>query len=154
QAARAAAASPPQVVQHVGLAEGRPIREAPSAISCGRASLAAERHRHEDVTVTGPPHRPGRSPEEFTLSCPPSTKWRCEMSPTRRTLTLASLTAALLVPGSAHAQQLIGWAKMPAATFADGPTSGQFAAPNPYGTNLPPFVNRQPVQGFSAVLAG
>ncbi|MFT3929655.1 MAG: esterase-like activity of phytase family protein [Spongiibacteraceae bacterium] len=49
---------------------------------------------------------------------------------------------------------LVGWALLPAATFSDGPTSGQFAAPNTYGTNLPPFLNRQPVQGFSAVLRG
>jgi hypothetical protein len=62
--------------------------------------------------------------------------------------------AALLAAGAAQAQVLTGFARMPAATFADGPTSGQFAAPNPYGTNLPPFVNRQPVQGFSGVLQG
>lgn len=69
--------------------------------------------------------------------------------------TLAPLAASLLLfTGTTHAQMLIGWARMPAATFADGPTSGQFAAPNPYGTNTPPFVNRQPVQGFSGVLAG
>ncbi len=43
---------------------------------------------------------------------------------------------------------------MPAATFADGPTSGQFASPNPYGTNVPPYADKQPVQGFSAVLPG
>lgn len=54
----------------------------------------------------------------------------------------------------AASNTLIGWALMPAATFSDGPTSGQFAAPNTYGTNLPPFVNRQPVQGLSAVLRG
>lgn len=69
--------------------------------------------------------------------------------------TLAPLAASLLLfTGTTHAQMLIGWARMPATTFADGPTSGQFAAPNPYGTNTPPFVNRQPVQGFSGVLAG
>ena len=69
--------------------------------------------------------------------------------------TLTPLAASLLLfTGTTHAQMLIGWARMPAATFADGPTSGQFAAPNPYGTNTPPFVNRQPVQGFSGVLAG
>ncbi len=69
--------------------------------------------------------------------------------------TLAPLAASLLLfTGTTHAQMLTGWARMPAATFADGPTSGQFAAPNPYGTNTPPFVNRQPVQGFSGVLAG
>lgn len=69
-------------------------------------------------------------------------------------LTTPALAAALLLAGSAHAQTLTGWALMPAATFADGPTSGQFAAPNPYGTNLPPYVGQQPVQGFSAVLRG
>ena len=67
----------------------------------------------------------------------------------------SALTAVILVlAGTAHAQTLTGWATMPAATFADGPTSGQFAGPNPYGTNVPPFANKQPVQGFSGVLAG
>lgn len=65
-----------------------------------------------------------------------------------------ALLAVLLAAGSAHAQVLTGFARMPAATFADGPTSGQFAAANPYGTNLPPFAHRQPVQGFSGVLQG
>lgn len=68
---------------------------------------------------------------------------------------LVPLTASLLLTaGAAHAQLLIGWAQMPAATFADGPTSGQFTAPNTYGTNVPPFVEKQPVQGFSGVLDG
>jgi hypothetical protein len=48
---------------------------------------------------------------------------------------------------------LVGWAMLPAATFADGPTSGQFAGSGPIGHTLP-LVGRQPVQGFSAVLAG
>ena len=68
--------------------------------------------------------------------------------------TIFSLTAALLFAGAAHAQVLTGWAEMPAATFADGPTSGQFIGPNPFGTNPPPYRNRQPVQGFSGVLDG
>src|SRR5688572_11806243 len=68
---------------------------------------------------------------------------------------LVPFTASLLLStGAAHAQMLIGWAEMPAATFADGPTSGQFAAPNAYGTNVPPYVGKQPVQGFSGVLDG
>ena len=67
----------------------------------------------------------------------------------------AALMAAVLWCSSpAIAQTLTGWAQMPAATFADGPTSGQFARPNPYGANLPPFAGRQPVQGFSGVLHG
>ena len=67
---------------------------------------------------------------------------------------LTTLLASMLAAGTAQAQTLTGWAQMPAATFADGPTAGQFAAPNPYGSNLPPFLNKQPVQGFSGVLAG
>jgi len=78
-----------------------------------------------------------------------------------RVAALRPLAAAvLLCVGAAHgaefttAPTLTGWASMPAATFADGPTSGQFAAPNPYGTNLPPYPSKQPVQGFSGVLPG
>lgn len=67
---------------------------------------------------------------------------------------LLPLAASLLLSGAAQAQWLSGWARMPADTFADGPTSGQFAAPNAYGTNLPPYAHRQPVQGFSGVLDG
>ena len=59
---------------------------------------------------------------------------------------------AALASGTASAQWLTGFARMPAATFADGPTSGQFITPNAFGTNLPPYTGRQPVQGFSAVL--
>ena len=48
---------------------------------------------------------------------------------------------------------LTGWALMPANTFSDGPTSGQFASAGA-GGNPPPLLNQQPVQGFSGVLAG
>src|SRR3982074_2750837 len=51
---------------------------------------------------------------------------------------LSYALTSLLFAGSAHAQMLTGWAQMPAATFADGPTSGQFLAPNPFGPTLPP----------------
>ena len=69
-----------------------------------------------------------------------------------KSLCLALMAAA----GSATAGQntLIGWAIQPADTFSDGPTSGQFASPNNYGTHLPPYDHMQPVQGFSAVLHG
>ena len=67
---------------------------------------------------------------------------------------LRPLAASLLLASGAQAQMLIGWAQMPAATFSDGPTSGQFTAPNAYGTNVPPYVGKQPVQGFSGVLGG
>jgi hypothetical protein len=75
--------------------------------------------------------------------------------PLCRTLKLlATAAVSIATANAAHAQMLTGWAIMPAATFADGPTSGQFIAPNGFGTNPGPYVNRQPEQGFSGVLPG
>lgn len=51
-----------------------------------------------------------------------------------------------------EAQTLEAFARLPADTFRVGPTSGQFiAAAN---GRIPPFVDKQPVQGISAVLRG
>ena len=50
------------------------------------------------------------------------------------------------------APTLTGFALLDASTFAEGPTSGQFITPNNGIT--PPFIDKQPVQGFSAVLNG
>jgi hypothetical protein len=50
------------------------------------------------------------------------------------------------------ANTLVGFASLHANTFADGPTSGQFA--NSAFGNALPLVSKQPVQGFSAVLHG
>ena len=62
-----------------------------------------------------------------------------------------------LLVGATRAQDrpgtLVGWAVLPVATFADGPTSGQFAGAGRFGQALP-LVDQQPVQGFSAVIAG
>lgn len=71
---------------------------------------------------------------------------------TLRTLAAAAALAAL-ASAAATAATLSGWAEMPANTFADGPTSGQFAGAGAGGNALP-LANRQPVQGLSAVLAG
>jgi hypothetical protein len=61
--------------------------------------------------------------------------------------------AAMFVAGHAGAAgTLDGWALMPADTFAPGPTSGQFTTPQNGVT--PPYIDKQPVQGFSAVLNG
>jgi len=69
---------------------------------------------------------------------------------------LAAMAATVAALCAGHAQAasatLEGWAQMPANTFAEGPTSGQFA--NGAGGNPLPLVNKQPVQGFSGVLAG
>jgi len=67
---------------------------------------------------------------------------------------ILTIATALAAPAFAAGNTLVGWATLPAATFSDGPTSGQFASANPYGTNPPPYPNKQPVQGFSAVLPG
>jgi hypothetical protein len=61
---------------------------------------------------------------------------------------------AWLAPGAqAGANELVGWAVLAADTYADGPSSGQFAGAGAGGHALPQ-LNRQPVQGFSAVLPG
>ena len=63
--------------------------------------------------------------------------------------------AAAVLAGPAAANTLTGWAQLPASTFSDGPTSGQFAFTNAASpANNPPYLNKQPVQGFSGVLQG
>ena len=77
---------------------------------------------------------------------------------TLRTALLACAAGAcqltlLLSPsfiGPAEAQTLEEFAALPADTFAPGPTSGQFIAPA--NGRIPPFPDKQPVQGFSSVL--
>jgi hypothetical protein len=73
------------------------------------------------------------------------------LKPAALAATALTLFAAAPLARAASAT-LEGWALMPANTFADGPTSGQFA--NGAGGNALPLLNKQPVQGFSAVLAG
>jgi hypothetical protein len=53
----------------------------------------------------------------------------------------------------ANATELTAFALMPANTFAEGPTSGQFAGAGA-GGNLLPLIDKQPVQGISAVQQG
>src|SRR5262249_404561 len=67
-------------------------------------------------------------------------------------MALLAMSCASLTVSHAHAAELLERAVLPSATFAPGPTSGQFAT----GANgvTTPFINRQPVQGFSAVLPG
>jgi hypothetical protein len=48
------------------------------------------------------------------------------------------------------AASLVGFAVLPADTFRPGPTSGQFI--EPVNGRTPPFLQQQPVQGFSALL--
>src|SRR5262245_41030762 len=66
---------------------------------------------------------------------------------------LIAAMGATSIASTAAANELIGFALMPANTFAVGPTSGQFAGPGAGGNALP-LIDKQPVQGFSAVLNG
>ncbi|MDZ4753363.1 MAG: hypothetical protein SGJ11_02570 [Phycisphaerae bacterium] len=52
----------------------------------------------------------------------------------------------------AASQTLVGRAVLPAQTFADGPTSGTLIGGPTVNGITTPFVNQQPVQGFSAIL--
>jgi glycerophosphoryl diester phosphodiesterase len=74
----------------------------------------------------------------------------------RRAPALAPRLAAVLLAlaaGCAPAlPRLAGHALLPAATFAAGPTSGQWIGAGPINGQDVPFVDRQPVQGFSAML--
>ena len=63
---------------------------------------------------------------------------------------MIATAVALVTSVNAGAQTLIKFASLPADTFAPGPTSGQFITPA--NGRTPPFVDRQPVQGFSSVL--
>ncbi|MBC8024574.1 MAG: esterase-like activity of phytase family protein [Steroidobacteraceae bacterium] len=59
---------------------------------------------------------------------------------------------AVLCVHPADSAELLDRAVLPSASFSPGPTSGQFAS----GANgvVLPLINKQPVQGFSAVLPG
>ncbi|MDB5999258.1 MAG: hypothetical protein JWP52_957 [Rhizobacter sp.] len=67
-------------------------------------------------------------------------------------LTAAAFAVMAIATPAFAAGSLSGWATMPANTFAPGPTSGQFQSPANGVT--PPYIDKQPVQGFSAVLNG
>ena len=75
------------------------------------------------------------------------------ISMTNRLLLAATVTICSLITDSLPviAADLVGRAVLPADTFIPDLTSGQFIT----STNgrTPPFINQQPVQGFSAVLS-
>src|SRR5215813_4953686 len=69
----------------------------------------------------------------------------------KASLALTTMIGAAFLATTAGANELVGFALMPANTFAEGPTSGQFAGPGAGGNALP-LLEKQPVQGVSAVL--
>jgi hypothetical protein len=62
------------------------------------------------------------------------------------------LAAMMAVVQPATAATLKGWAQLPADSFLPGPTSG--ASIRAANGRTPPFTDRQPVQGVSALLNG
>jgi glycerophosphoryl diester phosphodiesterase len=60
--------------------------------------------------------------------------------------------AIVAVSVDAPSQTLEKFASLPADRFAPGPTSGQLIPPPPPNGRFPPFVDKQPIQGFSSVL--
>ena len=72
---------------------------------------------------------------------------------THRSAAAVFLTATLAFTASVPAlaqTTLDKFASLPADSFAPGPTSGQFIAPA--NGRVPPFEDRQPIQGISSVL--
>ena len=65
-------------------------------------------------------------------------------------LLVAAVAAFSASSTAAVAAELVGRAVLPAKTFATGPTSGQYIS-GAAGGITPPFIDKQPVQGFSAV---
>lgn len=66
---------------------------------------------------------------------------------------LLTAVSVLFSTMGVNATELKAFALMPANTFAEGPTSGQFAGSGAGGNTLP-LLDKQPVQGVSAVLQG
>ena len=56
------------------------------------------------------------------------------------------------IQGDTSKNTLKGRAVLPAATFAPGPTSGKLLGTTPLNGQPVPFIDKQPVQGFSAIL--
>src|SRR5262245_41753221 len=67
---------------------------------------------------------------------------------------VAVAAVALLAgaPRMGNDAELTARAVLPAVTWAAGPTSGEFIGTAPINGVTPPFVDKQPVQGFSAIL--
>ena len=75
------------------------------------------------------------------------------VSQTNSLFLAATVTICSLISNSSPviSADLVGRAVLPADTFIPDLTSGQFITPT--NERTPPFINQQPVQGFSAVLS-
>ncbi|WP_129648633.1 esterase-like activity of phytase family protein [Peristeroidobacter agariperforans] len=73
-------------------------------------------------------------------------------SPNHPLRSAMALIAIGVAASTAQAAELLERAVLPSDSFSTGPTSGQFATSG--NGVVTPFINKQPVQGFSAVLPG
>jgi hypothetical protein len=75
-----------------------------------------------------------------------------DLSDRRLGVMMSFALCATLIVLPADSTELLDRAVLPSASFSPGPTSGQFAS----GANgvVLPLIDKQPVQGFSAVLPG
>ena len=71
---------------------------------------------------------------------------------THSKLSWLSILLLSLTVAESHAATLTAFAVLPADSFTDGPTSGQFI--QAVNGRTPPFESQQPIQGFSAVVEG
>ncbi|MBU8896427.1 esterase-like activity of phytase family protein [Corallococcus sp. M34] len=88
---------------------------------------------------------------------PVSSRRRLPRTPLLTSVVALSLATACARGRPAPAERapepkLVGRAVLEAATWAPGPTSGRYIGPSPQNGIPVPFMERQPVQGFSAVL--
>jgi len=74
------------------------------------------------------------------------------LSSQSRSVFVIHALCATFVIHSASPAELLDRAVLPANTFSPGPTSGQYASGA--NGNVLPLINKQPIQGFSAVLRG
>lgn len=75
-----------------------------------------------------------------------------DLSDRRLGVVMSFALCAPLILQPAVSAELLDRAVLPSASFSTGPTSGQFA--NGANGIVTPFIDKQPVQGFSAVLRG
>src|SRR5262245_34693892 len=80
-------------------------------------------------------------------------RWGHTLSARKVIMTIVALLALSNDTPTQAADQLVGRAVLPADTFAAGPTSGRQLGSQPINGRTAPFVDQQPVQGFSAVLS-
>src|SRR5262245_19312767 len=80
-------------------------------------------------------------------------RWGHTLPARKVIMTIVALVALSDELPARAADQVVRRAVLPAQTFAAGPTSGRQLGDQPINGRTVPFIDQQPVQGFSAVLS-